>query len=305
MVSKRKPFLLLPLLLFAFCCTLVIGGCKEKEAQQAGAKLATTGQTLAEAALKTYDDLDHQTQVQSELENYLHIIVQPPTSVATAPLPKIQLSDFQKQIRVRQAAYKSFKNMYSAFFKLSDTAFGDQSEEAAKALKSSYESLKGMPELPSTVNDQLPGIASLLTQRIQAKDIKKHNLALYRICQAYETLWNADKAVWSASLDEEYNSFANSLTSIPADHFDTNKLNETVKEPLTLPYQASLYKREVLKEYRGQQLKVKSEMDLVSRAFGLLKTVHEQLAAQKTRPSFSDLSALLDHIEPILQDVLN
>lgn len=280
-------------------CSLLIAGCDQAAIRQVGARTALRGQESCDAALKVYARLDSLADLDKEQQDFVTLLTRPAAS--TLPLPDKPRAPFEVQLAPRVRAYRSLRKAYAALYRLSDTAFADQTQEAAEALTDSVNALKGIPDLPAPVSSLLPALSGFVVGRIQAKEIRKHNLALHSLIRSYRTLWESDKPIWEKYITRVYKDYAQPLESLTPDQFDEERLRELVKEPYTKVYLVNLYKLQRREEARGKQQEVQTELDAVDQSFALLERAHKELAAQN--PSFSDVLATLESIGSTLENV--
>lgn len=286
---KTTPFFLLIILL---------ASCGSAKMLELSGRASLKGTEVSQQALEVFDLLSQQADIDKLQQDRVKILINP--NPATMGLPDTKAQDFSSQIATRVKAYQSLMETYKSFGLLTDSRFGEKTKEAFDALKGSYQAIEQLPDLPPAVANKLPEVAKMISQSIQAKKIKKHNLILYNLSQLYLTLWNEDQKIWNDYIDLIYNTYASGLNTIDSKRFDTEKIKAESKEPFSDAAIVILlfrldYRNEILK----QRNEVKKHLSDFGKALSELNQVHSEIA--KTKTDISDVASLLNSIENILK----
>lgn len=277
---------------------MLLTSCGSARMIELSGKASLKGVEVSQQALEVFDLLSQQADIDKLQQDKVKILTHPNPSAM--PLPDTKTQDFSKQIVPRIKAYQSLLNTYKAFGLLTDNQFGEKTREAFASLQESYNAIEKLPDLPATVSDKLPEVAKMVSQSIQAKKIKKHNLVLYNLSQLYLTLWNEDQKIWNDYIDLIYNTYASGLNTVDSKRFDIEKIKSESKEPFSdeaivvLLYRLN-YRNEILK----QRNTVKKQLSDFGKALSELNQVHAEIA--KTKTNISDVTSLLNSIENMLK----
>jgi hypothetical protein len=142
-----------------------------KTVRPLGSAIAIKGQQVSSAALDAYSELAKQPAVDRSQQNFI--------KVATSPNPaSINLSttnaNMALQLAPRVAAYRVLLNTYATYQTLTDSNFGNQIGSASSSLLASFNALKSIPDVPSSISGVISGLAAEITEaqqlRCQASD---------------------------------------------------------------------------------------------------------------------------------------
>jgi hypothetical protein len=291
-LQDAKSKIRIPLVSLLILLLVFTSACDPGAVRQVGARVALRGQESCDAALEVYSKVDAAADTDKMQQDLITVLTRPAQS--KLPLPDKPRVSFEAQLGPRIKAYKALRKAYATLHRLSDPAFSDQTKEAADALTASINALRGVPDLPAPVSALLPTLAGFVVGQIQAKEIKKHNLALYHLAQAYNSLWENDKPIWERHIARVHTDYSAAIESLTPEQFDEARLRDTVKEPFGKPYLVSLYKLRKRDESRARQQELQTGLDEVSRAFATLARAHKELASQK--PSLADVLSMLESI---------
>lgn len=275
---------------------IVASGCAAKTTRNLGAAVALRGQSVADAAVGSYDALEQQQALDKRQQDFIKILTSPNPTAAN---PDTKAQDFSQQFQARARAYRALRAAYAAFHQLSDRAFGTETASATTALAQSITSLKGISDLPKGVVPLISGLSNLAVQGVQAGEIQKHNRILLGISQAFRTLWEDELPLWQAYLSRIYNDFADPIGSVPTDRFDPKGVSELVKEPFTPVLRIQLYKLQLRDDARRRRDELDARLRDVGRALRLLESAHAELAM--TTPSIADVTELVDTIRALIE----
>jgi hypothetical protein len=298
---------------------LMLSACNEDTIRQLGAKLAISGQSASNSAVTALNNVDGLEAIDYQQQGLIKIVTLPPDLLKPLPPntdPRIVLrrsndinslivvkhnDQLSSEIAGRIKAYKLFGKAYASLQRLSETKFADTTATAEGNLISAFNAVKGLPDVPASVTSLIPDVSRIVINRKQAKDIKKANLLLLRLCQVYQELWEADRPVWDEFMTAVGNDYVKSLMSLPADRFDEKQLREQVKLPYPQPYLAYLYKNQEAARVDSAMRQIKDQLDSVDVALGMLVKSHKELDSEQ--PSFSDVIGTLDQMVTVLSDV--
>jgi hypothetical protein len=155
-----------------------------KTVRPLGSAIAIKGQQVSSAALDAYSELAKQPAVDRSQSVGLHRpkparLQQNFIKVATSPNPaSINLSttnaNMALQLAPRVAAYRVLLNTYATYQTLTDSNFGNQIGSASSSLLASFNALKSIPDVPSSISGVISGLAAEITEaqqlRCQASD---------------------------------------------------------------------------------------------------------------------------------------
>jgi hypothetical protein len=261
-------------------------------------KAASKGVAVSQQGINVYNLLTEQSGIDKLQQDKVKILTHP--NPAAMALPDTKVQDFGGQIEARIKAYKSLLETYQAFTLISDSRFGDKTKEALSALQESYNSIEKLPDLPASVADKLPDVAKMISQSIQAKKIKKHNLVLFKLSQLYLDLWNADLKQWNDYVDMIYNSYATGLNTIDSKRFDLEKIRSQSQEPFSdEAIVVLLYRLQYRQQIANQRDTVKKQLTDFGQALAELNRVHAEIA--KTKTDITDVTNMLNTIESLLK----
>jgi hypothetical protein len=303
--GKKAPDIVLGCVIVVL--TLLLSGCNEQAIRQLGAKLAISGQSASDSAVRALTNIDDLEAIDFQQRAIAKTVSLPPKLLET-PAPDINdliavkhNDELSNEIATRIKAYKLFGKAYAALQRLSETPFADQTATAEGNLINAFNAVKGLPKVPASVTSLIPDITKIIINRKQAKDIKKANLLLYQLCQVYKALWEADRMVWDEFMSAVEDEYVLSLVSVPPNRFDEKQLRQQVKLPYVQPYLAYLYKEEEAARVDCAMRQIRDQLDSVDTALGMLERSHKELASAK--PSFSDVIGTLDQMVTVLSDV--
>jgi hypothetical protein len=277
---------------------LLLSSCASTQLIELGAKASTKGTEVSQKALDIYSLLSQQSAIDKSQQDKIKVLTHP--SPATMPLPDTKAQDFSKQIAARVKAYQSLLNTYRAFSLLTDSKYGDKTQEAVSALQESYNSIEKLPDLPAAVSSKLPAVSKMITQSIQAKKIKVHNQVLYSLSQLYLTLWQEDQPVWNEYIDRIYDDYASGLNTIDSKKYDTKKIAEISKEPYSdVSILILMYRLDERDKIVEQKNEIKKQLDDFGKALSELNQVHAEIS--KSATDVSEATKMLTSIENLLK----
>ncbi|PZU88631.1 MAG: hypothetical protein DI529_05385 [Chryseobacterium sp.] len=287
---KNKIFLIL---------ILILTSCASSKIIELGGKASTEGVDVSQKAIDVYSTLSNQRDIDKSQQDKVKVLTNPKPE--TMNLPNTDSRDFSIQLEPRINAYKSLLKVYKAFALLTDNKYSDKTQEAVNALQDSYNSIDKLPDLSSTVSEKLPSVAKLITEAIQAKQIKKHNEILYGLSQAYLALWNADKPTWNEYIDRIYNDYSEELNTVVSKRYDAKKISQDNKEPYSDEAIIILmYRLRNRDEIAKQRDDIKKQLNDFGKALEELSRVHSEIAKQKTDVSI--VISSINKIEELLKE---
>jgi len=286
---------------------LSASGCNDQTILQLGAKVATSGQTVSDSAVKALTNISDLEAIDYQQRSVIQVVRQP-SDEFKKPSPNIAQAlavkhndELASEIATRIKAYQLLGKAYASLQQLSGTAFADQATKAEGDLVTAFNAVKALPKVSDSVTKLIPDVTKILVNHKQAADVRQANLLLLRLCQVYKALWEADRKTWDDDIIAVRDKYVIALLDVPVDRFDEKQLRDQVKLPYTQPYLSYLYKQQEVGRVDTAMRQIKDQLDNVDSAFGLLEASHKKLDAAK--PSFSDVIGDLDQIVTILADV--
>jgi len=277
---------------------ILLTSCSSTKIIELSAKVSAEGIEVSQKGLDIYATLSKQADIDKYQQDKIKVLTHP--SPAIMALPNTVVQDFTKQLEPRIKAYQSLLNTYQEFNLLTDSKYGDKTKEAVNTLANSYNSIEKLPDLPPSVSSKLPEISKILTQANQAKKIKIHNEALYRLTELYLLLWNDDLKIWNEYIDAIYNTYALALNSVDSKKFDVKKISQDLKEPYSDDAVIILiYRLNNRNEIIRQRDVIKKQLRDFGKALSAINKAHSEIAKEKT--DISDVVSSLNTIENLLK----
>ncbi|MGO4770689.1 hypothetical protein ACEN2I_03425 [Flavobacterium sp. W22_SRS_FK3] len=278
---------------------VLLSSCSSSKVIDLGGATATKGIDVSQKALTVYSSLLDQSGIDKSQQDKIKVLTNPNPS--TMKLPDTKASDFSNQLQPRIEAYQKLLTVYTEFNLLTDSKFSDRSKEALISLENSYNAIAKIPDLPEDIRGKLPNIFSIITQTVQAKEIKKHNEILYSLSQVYLELWNDDKPIWDEYLDLVYNSYSDGLSTVDSKRYDVNKISQSSMEPYSDSATIILmYRLSNRDEIMKQKNDLKQQLTAFGKALQELNKTHAEMSKQAT--DISSVISSLNKIEELLKD---
>jgi len=277
---------------------LILTSCGSSKLVQVGTTVSKEGLEVSQNGIDTYTLLAEQRDIDASQRDIIKILTNPePDKMA---LPQTIPEDFSGRINSRIKAYKSLLSVYQAFSLLTDSKYSADTQTATSAVLASYNSIKQLPQLSSGVSSIISGATGLITQSIQAKQIKKHNEILYNLTKVYLDLWNDEVHIWNDYVDRVYNEYVDGLKTVPTKYYDLNK----VKDGNTEPYSDEnilllLYKIKQRNAIIKQKNDLKEQIANFGKALTQLNQAHAELS--KDQSNITDVSTSLTNIEILIK----
>jgi len=277
---------------------LLLTSCTSTKIIELGGKASTKGTEVSQKALDIYTLLSKQTEIDKSQQDKLKVLINPKPSEMALPDTKAQ--DFSKQLASRVKAYQSLLDTYKAFTLLTDSKYGDKTQEAVSALQQSYNSIEKLPDIPTTVTSKLPEVSKMITQAIQAKKIKAHNEILASLTSLYIILWDQDQKIWNDFIDRIYDDYSNGLNKVDSKRYNAKKISEDFKEPYSDESTVILlYRLDKRDEIVKQKNELKKQLNDFAIILKELNKVHVEIS--KSKPDISDVIKTLNSIENLLK----
>jgi len=281
-----------------FLVIVLLSSCASTKIIELGSKATIKGTEVSEKALDIFTLLSQQANIDKSQQDKIKVLTNP--DPATMRLPDTKVQDFSKEIAPRVKAYQSLLSTYKAFTLLTDSKYGDKIQESVSALQESYNLIKNLPNLPTTVSTKLPGVSKIITQAIQAKKIKVHNQILFSLTQLYITLWDEDQKIWNDYIDRIYNDYAQSLNSVSSKRYNAKKISENSNEPYSDESTVILiYRLDKRDKIIKQKNEIKNQFNDFGKALKELNQVHGEISKSKT--NVTDVINMLSSIENLLK----
>ncbi|MEO8532376.1 MAG: hypothetical protein ABI441_01430 [Flavobacterium sp.] len=278
---------------------LFLTSCSSSKIIELGGETAVKGMDVSQKAQGIYTSLSDQAGIDKSQQDKVKVLTHP--SPSTMALPDTKAPDFSKQLAPRIQAYQNLFEVYKAFALLSDSKYSDKTRDAMTALQDSYNAIEKMPDLPDNIKTKLPNVSKLISEAIQAKEVKKNNEILYTLSAVYLELWNADKQTWNDYIDLIYNSYSEGLNTVDSKRYDVNKISQSSSEPYSDSATIILmYRLRDRDEIMKQKNDLKKELAAFGQALEELNKAHAEIAKQAT--NISDVTSSLHKIEELLKD---
>ena len=275
----------------------MLSSCASTKIIELGGKASTKGMEVSQKALDVYTVLYQQAEIDKSQRDKITVITN--SNPAIMSLPNNVVPSFSEELAPRVEAYQSLLNTYKAFTLLTDPKYGDKTQEAVSALQKSYNSIEKIPNLPSTVSAKLPKVSKIITQEIQAKQIKKHNQILFDLTQLYIAAWDEDQKFWNEYIDLIYNNYSNRLDSLDVKKYDAKKITKNAEEPYNEEIVILMFRLEKRDKIVKQKNEIKKQLNDFGKALKELNKVHGEITKSKT--DVSDVINMLNTIENLLK----
>lgn len=278
---------------------LLLTSCASTKIIELGGKTANKGTEVSQKAIDVYNMISAQADIDKSQQDRLKIMTHPnPAEMERLPDTKVQT--FKDQIKLRVTAYQSLLKTYKAFNLLTDSKYGDKTQEATASLQKSYNAIEKLPDIPSSVSSKLPEVAKMITRGIQSKKIKEHNEVLAALTELYIQLWEEDSKIWYDYLDRVYIDYATGLNTVPNNRFDSKRIAQNSNEPfsnetiLILLYRLK-YRDDIIK--KNEELK--QQLINFGKALRELNKIHVEIS--KTKTDIADVTGMINSIEDLLK----
>lgn len=280
---------------------LGMSGCGTEEIRKLGASVAAQGQLTCDKALLTYEKIEDWQARMEAADIKLRLLTHPAPDQVKLTGINSSVNPLQREISVRKKAYKAIKDTYEAFNRLSDPAFAKNTEDAAKSLVASINSIEQIPDISSSAKGIISSALGEIVRQVQAGKIKEHNKQLSKLSEGLEALWNDDKKVWQDHLDATCRIAESGIDGLKEDRFDLARLKDFVKEPYSQSRNLLLFKQQEIEKHRSRRDEIKADLDKVGKAFELLESTHSEL--KKERPVLDNVVGFLAAIKYVLSEV--
>lgn len=274
---------------------LLLTSCASMKSIELGEKATKAGVEVSQKALDIYSLLSQQVYIDKSQQDEVKVLTDPNPSEMVLPDTKVQ--DFSGQFASRIEAYRSLLDTYTIFTLLTDSKYGDKTQEALTSLQKSYNSIEKLPDLPSAVSSKLPEVSKMIAQAIQVKKIKVHNEVLFRLTSLYISLWEEDSKAWGMYIDGIYDHYLTGLNSVDPKKYSVKKISSIYKEPYddesTL---ILLYRLEKRDEIVRQKNDIKRQMDNFGKALRELNQIHIEMSKSRT-----DISGVINKLKTLDQ----
>lgn len=272
---------------------LLLTSCTSTKIIELGERTSIKGAEVSQKALDIYTLLSQQAVIDKSQQDKVKVLINPNPSEMQLPNTKAQ--DFSKQLAPRINAYQSLLYTYKSFALLTDSKYGDKTQEAATALGESYNSIEKFPDIPSVVSSKLPEVSKIITQAIQTKKIKTHNEILSSLTSLYILLWKQDLKLWNEYIDRIYDDYSTDLNNVDSKRYNAKKISEDSKEPYsdesTVILMYRLDKREEIIKNKNE---LKKQLNDFTNALEELNKVHVEISKSRT-----DISAVIKTLNSI------
>ena len=275
----------------------MLSSCASTKIIELGGKASTKGMEVSQKALDVYTVLSQQAEIDKSQRDKITVITN--SNPAIMSLPNNVVPNFSEELAPRIEAYQSLLNTYKAFTLLTDTKFGDKTQEAVSALQKSYNSIEKLPNLPTTVSAKSTKVSKMIIQEIQAKKIKKHNQILFDLTQLYIAAWDEDQKFWNEYIDLIYNNYSNRLDSLDVKKYDAKKITKNAEEPYNEEIVILMFRLEKRDKIVKQKNEIKKQLNDFGKALKELNKVHGEISKSKT--DVSDVINMLNTIENLLK----
>ncbi|MEW5677180.1 hypothetical protein ABGT15_12775 [Flavobacterium enshiense] len=276
----------------------LLTSCSSTKMLDLGGKASVKGTEVSQKAIDIYGLLSQQADIDKSQQDKIKVLTNKKPSEMV--LPDSKVADFSEQLKPRIDAYEKLLNTYKAFTLLTDSSYGDMTQEATSALQDSYNSIQTFSDIPESVSSKLPEIAKMISQEIQVKKIKEHNKILYSLTTVYTMLWDKDQKTWNDYIDLIYNNYAQGLNTVDSKKYDAKMISETMKEPYSDEATVILmYRLEKRDEIIKKRNDLKKQLNDFGKALKELNKAHLEISKSKTDPS--DVTKMMNTIENLLK----
>ncbi len=277
---------------------VLLTSCASTKIIELGGKASTKGTEVSQKALDIFTLLSQQADIDKSQQDKVKVLTNP--EPATMTLPDTKAHDFSIQLASRVKAYQSLLNTYKAFTLLTDSKYGDKTQEAVTALKESFDAIEKLPNIPTSVWAKLQEVSKMITQAIQAKKIKAHNEILSSLTSIYILLWDEDQKIWNDYIDRVYDDYSKGLNTVKSNRFDAKKISEDSKEPYSDEATVILmYRLDKRDEIVKQKNELKKQLSDFGKALKELNKAHVEISKSET--DISDVTKTLNTIENLLK----
>lgn len=272
------------------------------EVNRLGTSLAIQGQQVCDAALEGYRALEEHQRTDERQQELVRILTHPRPE-ALKYRSRTEDAGFDEQIRVRQRAFRNLREAYLHLQRLSGEESGAAVEQASRTVLESVQALQGVSGLSDQASQRIAELSGRLAEAIQARHVRRRNDAFLELLGAYRQLWEADLPVWKDFLERVQTDFADGLSSVPPERFDSKQILKILKEPFSAEVQVALYKRDLRMRAAEESDRLRDRLDAVSQALAALESAHLELSKQK--PSLAEALHMLELAGGVLEDIRN
>lgn len=302
-----KKIVLLRGIIFLIVAALFLSGCAQhREIISLGSGAAVQGINITEKTVNVYEkiksfrcELDKEKEIYNSLVNH----------DLDMPLNYHRVDDLSDIFTYRVRAFENLGEVYSAFNKLSDSAYSKNASATFDSLAKSINSLKSVPQLPSRftkgiadeTTDKIKAALSHISESNQAKNIKQQNAQVEKLCKAYLILWDGEIRLWEMVLEDELQRYNKCIKQIGSESFDLDRLKARVDSPFARKYDTTIFKIEKSRDAENKLLEIKKDLGTISSLFKKLLEAHSEIG--KKRPTSKSLSLILEGMNELLAEI--